>query len=60
MPLARRSPDGTQSGADAHDSQVMLYDVVGGFRLDLIALRCKVRASQGMELPSWCPQPASR
>lgn len=56
MPLVRRSPDGTQSGAEAHDSQVMLYDVTGGYRFDLIALRCKVRASQGMDLPSWCPQ----
>ncbi|HEY0624674.1 hypothetical protein [Sphingomonas sp.] len=55
MPLASRNPDGGQDGARALESQLGLYDVAGSFRHDLIALRCKVRASQKMALPSWCP-----
>ncbi|MDC7808785.1 hypothetical protein [Sphingomonas koreensis] len=55
--MARRNPDGGQDGAAALDMQVTLYDIIGALRLDLIGLRCQVRASQGMDIPSWCPQP---
>lgn len=59
-PRPQRTPEGEQDGQAALLTQLELYDVTGSLRLQLAALRCKVRASQGMDLPAWCPLDAGK
>jgi hypothetical protein len=56
LPKVQRLPDGTMDGMLALSSFGEVYDVAGLIRLQLVALQCKVLASQGQPLRADCPR----